>query len=330
MVRQIFIPVVLSPRMRHLWSENGKNNDIEYRYCADLCLSAHVHCGHDVEAVFEPIFAATDGVVKFSGGRDGFYTPNHVDIEPIVGPFRGEYHIYGHLSEAWVAGGSIVRKGQQIGVTGTNCTDSTCRQLAIGNEHLHWERRGTNGCSLDPDPVLTSQDANGGPSPNGGPVASEFARQDTIRVADGPLRLRDGPGSGFGIRQELPLGAQMCVTGEPHDAEGHTWYPVRLPNLNLPGWVAGAFCALVTSGGCGGEEGVAMPPPQGAAQPGQPIGAHPDSGPPADIAESPAAAMPMVEYDAEGVFVGVTFPTPAPQPESPQAPGRGTTPFAKG
>jgi hypothetical protein len=327
MARQIVIPVVLSPRSRNLWSENGKNNDIRYDYCAELCLSAHVHCGHDVEAVFEPIFAATDGLVKKSGW-DGFYTPNHVDIEPIVGPFRGEYHIYGHLSEAWVAAGSIVRKGQQIGVTGTNCVDRDCSALAIGNEHLHWERRGTNGCSLDPDPVLTSHDANGGPSPNGGPVASGFERQDTIRVADGPLRLRHGPGSGFAILQELPNGAQLCVTGEPQSAEGHAWYPVRLPNLNQPGWIAGEFCALVASGGCASQETTAMPP-EGAAKPGQSIGAHPDSGPAGAMPES-AAAMPMAEYDANGDFVGVTFSSPPPLPEAAPADPRGLSPFARG
>src|SRR5918998_6669358 len=122
MARVINIPVVLGGA-RHLWSENGVPNGIIYNYCASHCLSSNVHCGHDVEAIYEPIFAATDGVVKF-GGRDRFYTPNHVDIEPTVGPFRGEYHIYGHLSEAWVTTGQRVTRGQQIGITGTNCVDS--------------------------------------------------------------------------------------------------------------------------------------------------------------------------------------------------------------
>lgn len=329
MVRQIFIPVVLTPRMRHLWSENGQDNGIVYTYCANHCLSAHVHCGHDVEAIWEPLFAATDGVVKF-GGRDTVYTPFHVDIEPIVGPFRGEYHIYAHLSEAWVATGQMVRKGQQIGVTGTNCTDSSCSALAEGNEHLHWERRaGFAGCSLDPDPVLTSQDANGGASPNGSSPAGAFGRQDLISVADGPLRLRQGPGSGFAIVNELPFGARMCVGGEPQPAEGHAWYPVLIPNINQPGWVAGEFCALVAAGGCGGAPERAPAMPANAAQPGQPIGAHPDSGPSGAMPES-AAAMPTVEYDANGDFAGVTFPSPPPAPESSPANTRGFSPYARG
>ena len=327
MVRQIFIPVVLQPRMRSLWSENGQPNGIVYTYCASHCLSANVHCGHDVEAIFEPVFAATDGVVKF-GGRDTVYTPCHVDIEPIVGPFRGEYHIYAHMSEAWVATGQMVRKGQQIGISGTNCVDSQCSALANGNEHLHWERRaGFDGCSLDPDPVLTSQDANGGASPNGSSPAGAFGRRDLISVAEGPLRLRQGPGSGFAILHELPLGARMCVGGEPQSAEGHTWYPVLIPNINQPGWVAGAFCALVVADACGAQER-APAIPENAAAPGQPIGAHPDSGPAASMPES-AAAMPMVEYDADGAFVGVTFPTPPPS-ESAPANSREFSPYARG
>jgi hypothetical protein len=329
MVRQIPIPVVLPGRPRSLWSENGQNNGIIYNYCANLCLSATVHCGHDVEAIFEPLFAATDGVVKF-GGFDGFYTPHHVDIEPIVGPFRGEYHIYGHLSESWVATGQIVRKGQQIGITGTNCVDSQCSALAVGNEHLHWERRDRfDGCSLDPDPVLTSHDANGGESPHGTSQPSGFGRQDLISVADGPLRLRHGPGSGFPVLQELPNGARMCVTGEAQNGEGHAWYPVLIPNINLPGWVAGQFCTLVAAEGCDGQESTSAPVPEGAAQPGQPIGAHPDSGPRGAMPES-AAAMPTVEYDANGAFVGVSIPAPPSTPEASSAGGGATTPFAKG
>lgn len=329
MVRQIPVPVVLTSRSRSLWSENGLPNGIRYDFCARLCLSADVHCGHDVEAIFEPIFAATDGVVKFAG-FDGFYTPHHVDIEPIVGPFRGEYHIYGHLSEAWVATGQTVRRGQQIGVTGTNCVDRQCSALDHGNEHLHWERRSRfDGCSLDPDPVLTSPDANGGESPNGGPAPSGFARQDLIGVADGPLRLRHGPGSGFPVLHELPNGARMCVTGDPQSEGGHSWYPVRLPNINLPGWVAGQFCALVASGGCaGGQESAAAPVPEGAAQPGQQINPHPDSSP-VDGRET-GAAMPAVAYDENGAFTGVSFPTPPPRPESAAPHGGASTPFANG
>ncbi len=331
MVRQIFIPVVLQPRSRSLWSENGQDNGIVYDYCAQHCLSAHVHCGHDVEAIFEPIFAATDGVVLFAG-FDGVYTPNHVDIEPISGPFRGEYHIYGHLSEAWVATGQRVSRGQQIGVTGTNCVDRQCSTLHVGNDHLHWERRaGFHGCCLDPDAVLTSPNANGGEGPVDGGGASGnggFQRQDAIRVADGPLRLRQGPGSWFPVLHELPNGARLCVTGESQPGEGNTWYPVFILNINLPGWVAGQFCVLDASGGCGGFQESA-PVPESAAPSGRPMSPHGDSGPPNGVTPE-MTNMPIVEYDANGVFAGVSFPARPPLPEITPAADTGSSPFANG
>jgi hypothetical protein len=349
MVRQIFIPVVLNARNRSLFSENGVDNGIRYDYCAGLCLSANVHCGHDVEARFEPIFAATDGVVKFAG-FDGFYTPNHVDIEPIVGPFRGEYHIYGHLSEAHVATGQRVQRGQQIGITGTNCVDSQCSALAIGNEHLHWERRGVpgfSGCSLDPDPVLTSANANGegggeveedddtGDTGGGGDgeMGGPFRRKDRIGVADGPLRLRKGPGKDFRVLQDLPNGTRLCVTGEPERADGREWYPVLVNNVHRPGWVAGDHCRLLARRGCaGGQETLELPVPEGAAQPGQPISPHPDSGPSTSDREGITEALPTVEYDAEGVFVGVTFPSPEAVAELAEGAGAASEsrPWAKG
>ena len=353
MVRQIHIPVVLSPRNRSLWSENGVNNDIFYQYCADHCLSANVHCGHDIEAIFEPVFAATDGVVMFAG-FDGFYTPRHVDIEPTVGPFKGEYHIYAHLSESHVATGQRVQRGQQIGISGTNCVDSQCSALAVGNEHLHWERRGVpgfSGCSLDPDPVLTSANANGGGGGDGGdaggggnggggddpsgPIGGPFGRKDRIGVADGPLRLRNGPGTSFGVLQDLPNGARLCVTGEPQPAEGRDWYPVLVMNIHQPGWVAGDFCRLLARRGCASnQETLETPVPEGAARPGQPISAHPDSGPPPGVStESPTGMpMPVVEYDAEGNFKGVSFPSPEGVAEATEAAGAATRsrPWAKG
>jgi hypothetical protein len=301
--RRINVPVVLGGP-RHLWSENGKANGIIYKYCADHCLSENVHCGHDVEAIYEPIFAATDGLVKFAG-YDGFYTPNYVAIEPIVGPYRGEYHIYGHLREAWVTTGQTVKRGQRIGTTGTNCKDKLCTVLDIGNEHLHCERRGVPGfwgCSLDPDPVLTSPNANG---------EETFQRDDNIRVTDGPLRLREGPGVGFAILQNLLNGVELCVTGDPHRADGFNWSPVRVTNINRAGWVAGQFCTLFAAGGCAGDlQPVQIPIPEGAAEPGQPVAPHRDDGPSMEEMTGLEADMPVAQYDDKGVFIGVSFPKP--------------------
>lgn len=319
MAPTIPIPVVLQGAApRQLWSENGKPNGVfTYEYCRCLCLSADVHCGHDVEANFEPIFAATDGVVKFAG-HDGFYAPFHVDIEPIVGPFRQEYHIYGHLSDVWVSTGQTVQRGQRIGTTGEAGT----------GPHLHWERRKRDTCSpcgaannpfrsADPTEVLSSPDANGGegPSPitSPTPAASDrFGRNDLIGVADGPLRLRKGPGRGFPIRDELPSGVQLCVTGRPQRADGSLWCPVRVLNTNKPGWVASESCALIAADGCqqADADAAGFPADPNGTTSGEEFQPHPDTGMSADAYSEQERLGPRVEYDDDGNFVGVAFPVP--------------------
>ncbi len=313
MVTTIPVPVVLHGGFeRHLWSENGKPNGVfTYEYCRCLCLSSDVHCGHDVEANFEPVFAATDGVVRFAG-PDQFYAPIHVDIEPIVGPFKGEYHIYGHLSDFWVAEGQTVQRGQQIGITGTAGT----------GPHLHWERRRRDNCSpcgpgnvfrsADPTEVLASPNANGGgaaPGPNGG---GPFQRNDRIGVANGPLRLRNFPGLGFQILDELSTGVQLCVTGTAQTADGFVWIPVLVLNANTPGWVATEFCSLLESGGCQEADADAPGPPLNGngTSSGRPFAPHPDTGLSAESQAVRAMQGPQVQYDEAGDFVGVAFPAP--------------------
>ncbi len=329
MAPAIPVPVVLGG-IRHLWSENGLNNGVfTYEYCRCLCLSADVHCGHDVEANFEPVFAATDGVVKFAG-PDRFFAPIHVDIEPTVGPCRGEYHIYGHLSEFRVATGQAVVRGQRIGTTGTAGT----------GPHLHWERRENANCTpcqgytqrnIDPTPVLSSPNANVSLNGNGhNPSLSVFQRTDMISVTDGPLRLREGPGTGFPIRDELSFGVQLCVTGEPLAVEGLSWYPVAVVNTNTPGWAAGEFCSMFQAGGCAdvpsgdapAAPGSRIPPVDDAFSP------HPDTGMSAEEFADRAAMAPQVEYDDKGMFVGVTFPEPSANAAA--ATEESGNPFAKG
>jgi hypothetical protein len=313
MVPTIPVPVVLQGGFeRHLWSENGKPNGVfTYEYCRCLCFSRDVHCGHDVEANFEPIFAATDGVVKFAG-PDQFYAPIHVDIEPIVGPFRGEYHIYGHLSDFWVAEGQTVQKGQRIGTTGTAGT----------GPHLHWERRKRDNCSpcgagndfrsADPTEVLASPNANGGGVSPAPLVGAGFQRNDRIGVANGPLRLRDAPGIGFPIRDELPTGVQLCVTGKAQIADGFVWSPVRVLNTNKPGWIATEFCSLLESSGCQEVEAdvPGRPPGANGTSSGKEFQPHPDTGMPADSYSDREMRGPQVHYDEAGDFVGVVFPAP--------------------
>jgi hypothetical protein len=90
-------------------------------------------------------------------------------------------------------------------------------------------------------------EAANGPDDDGPP---DFHRKDKIRVADGPLHLREAPGTGSAILDDLPTGAELCVTDKPEHAEGFDWVPVRVRTTNTPGWVAGQFCDLVEAKGC--------------------------------------------------------------------------------
>lgn len=160
----------------------------------------------------------------------------------------------------------------------------------------------------------------------------DFRRRDKIRVADGPLRLRDGPSAGATILEELPTGAQLCVTGKPESADGVDWYPVRVLNTNKPGWVAGQFCGLVEAKGCKDSPVAAGPPTPaaGATAAGEEFAPHPATGMTAEAQAGMLAAGPRVEYDEQGAFVGVAFPPPAPTVGAAGAPTPPSNPFANG
>src|SRR6266508_825068 len=118
------IPVVLGG-VREFSSENCQPNGVAdpcsmYAFADQLGCPPCTHFGADLVCFNEPVFAATDGRVQFAGQDCQFYTPNHVDIVPTVGPYAGELHIYAHLSEVapGIVEGAMVRRGQQIGVSG--------------------------------------------------------------------------------------------------------------------------------------------------------------------------------------------------------------------
>lgn len=63
---------------------------------------------------------------------------------------------------------------------------------------------------------------------------------DEIRVVDGELNLRDGPGTSSDVIIVLPDGAPLSVIGGPASGNGYSWWEVTSDRYG-PGWVAGEF-----------------------------------------------------------------------------------------
>ncbi len=207
-------------------------------------MPASTHPGVDFQCDYEPLYAATDGVVRFAG-FDNYYRPYHVDLEPTTGPFRGERHVYGHMWRlgAGVVTGAFVRQGQLLGISGEQTIRGTTDQPDGTGVHCHWERRGAGGCALNPEPVLTA--------PHGDtPESPAFAIDDAIRVSEGPLNLRSGPGRRFPALTILEAGATLCVSGGLAIGDGYTWYPVIAIGSDAAGFVAADYCVLGEAGGC--------------------------------------------------------------------------------
>lgn len=153
-LRQINIPTVVGGQ-RDVLAEHGVPNGMPcdwYAYAVVVGLDYCDHPGMDIAVNYEPLYAATDGIVELAG-YDGYYQPYHVDIRVTDGPFVGEQHIYGHMSEVAVVAGQTVKRGDYLGISGE----------AGSAPHLHFERRTAPqpgfpaGIAIDPEPVLTDE-----------------------------------------------------------------------------------------------------------------------------------------------------------------------------
>lgn len=202
-----------------------------YKYGKNYGLDGCQHPGMDIGITFgTSLFAAAGGTVLYAG-RDTVFAPAHVNILTD----DGEVHVYGHMSsvDSSLRVNGRVQTGQSIGESGTQ-----------NGDHLHFERRvPSNRCSsgfcvVEVDSVLVGAP----PAPT-----DPFAAGDRIKVVDPPLNLRDAPGLGGAIVDELGMGAELAVASGPHGVDGHDWYEVTRDDGATGGWVAGSFCRLVES-----------------------------------------------------------------------------------
>lgn len=89
---------------------------------------------------------------------------------------------------------------------------------------------------------LTAPPGGGGGTSGGG--GGSVAIGDTIKVVDGPLNIRSGPGTDYGVIDVAATGAVAQVTDGPHTASGYTWVQID-GNLLAIGWVAYEFCQVI-------------------------------------------------------------------------------------
>ncbi len=73
--------------------------------------------------------------------------------------------------------------------------------------------------------------------------SSGFAAGDDVRVIDGELNLRAGPGLSDEIVAVMADGWPLTITGGPTDAGGYTWYEVTSDSYG-DGWCVGQYLVL--------------------------------------------------------------------------------------
>jgi uncharacterized protein YgiM (DUF1202 family) len=82
---------------------------------------------------------------------------------------------------------------------------------------------------------------------NGG-ADGRLTRGEHVRATVNGLRMRTGPGTGYGIKGQLYTGDRMKLIGHRQDRGGQSWYRVALSGSSaggLPGghvgWVVGSY-----------------------------------------------------------------------------------------
>lgn len=242
----------------------GGRWDVTLRLEAQLAFPVD---GHDADAIQSFFGAARDGGRRSHHGVDIFAprgtpvvatseaTVRRVEVTNLGGKvvwLRDEARqasvYYAHLDSQAVADGARVAPGDTLGFVGNSGNARTTPP------HLHFGiyRRGEG--PVDPAPFIRR--------PRGSlePRTADLGRLGSwMRLEDGGIRLRSGPGTGAGVVAELDEHAPVRVLG----ASGG-WYRVRLPD-GRGGFVAARL-----------TEGTDRPVDTRVARAAEPVRAAPD------------------------------------------------------
>jgi hypothetical protein len=96
-----------------------------------------------------------------------------------------------------------------------------------------------------PAPASTPAATADAPAPTPGAPDTDFAKGDVVEVADDPLslalNLRSEASTGGDVVEELKPGTQLEITGEPAEADGYSWYPVKVIATGEAGFVVAEY-----------------------------------------------------------------------------------------
>ncbi|MFC8129119.1 SH3 domain-containing protein [Streptomyces sp. NPDC057302] len=99
-----------------------------------------------------------------------------------------------------------------------------------------------------PGPNGSSGAAVAPPKVDNGLADGRLTRGEHVRATVNGLRVRTGPGTGYGVLGQLYTGDRMKLIGKKQDSGGQSWYRVVLSNGSaggLPGgyvgWVVGSY-----------------------------------------------------------------------------------------
>lgn len=192
------------------------------------------HLGIDVVTNDRKIFAAANGVVKYSGFTNG--NGQHIVIE-----HNGVYSLYSHLSERWVNVGQTVSAGQQIGVMGsTGNSTGTHLHFAIMNTFSSdpWgygassnSSQITYGGIIFYNPLNYINNSGGNPDPNPSFTANARVQGDFLYVRDANGSIIQG--------RRVDDGDKIRVIKINYDKQlAYVQYPTA--NGSREGWVTNA------------------------------------------------------------------------------------------
>jgi uncharacterized protein YgiM (DUF1202 family) len=78
--------------------------------------------------------------------------------------------------------------------------------------------------------------------------SSGFYSGQTVVVADGPLNVRSGAGTGYTVVEVLAAGDYLTIEDGPWSSDGYQWYLATVDGSGTVGYVAGVFLSAVAGG----------------------------------------------------------------------------------